>query len=315
MTLAAFDGGGVRGVLPLVWAEYLEAQLGRPLGAAIDVFAGTSAGAMLACGFAAGLSATALLELFTAAAPRIFPHGWRWLTDRCRRSLANRRLSAPLYASTGLAEVLAEVFGEARFGDLPRRVLVPVYDVVRQEALVLDSERPGAEDLLVRTVCQASAAAPSYFPAVPFALGNRQCVGVDGGVAANNPTLVALAVVGHEAPVVLSFGTGQRTRAVASADAVRFGPLAWLARGNLIGLLLDGPSDITHECTRRLATSGRYFRFQTPLVRASDDLDDSSPDNLGRLASDARAYLADGGDLALDLAATAIREAPSVAAA
>lgn len=306
--LLTFDGGGIRGVLSLVWLEALEQRLQAPARTYVDTVAGTSIGSVLACAVAAGIPTAAVRTMVATHAARIFPKPWPW-----------GGLRRPKYDPAPLRWALTLLFGRQAFGSLPRRTLIPVYDVSAQDAVVLDSHRAAHGELTVVDVCCASAAAQTYFPAVPLQVAERRLICVDGGTAANNPALVAWAAEEQRHPmaasVLVSFGTGQRCRAVDEATARTAGAIGWL-RHDLINALLAGPSDLVDEACRAVVPRGRYFRLQTPLRMASDAMDDASPTNLVALASEAEDYLATrGGDLVLDLAADALLSARREAAA
>ena len=306
--ILTFDGGGVRGLWSACVLAALEQRLARPVRDVVETVAGTSIGALLACAVAGGLPAAKLVARCRRDAARIFPRPWPWAGAL-----------RPKYDAAPLRAVLVELFGGAVFGTLPRRTLVPVYDVAQQDAVVLDSTRESHGDLAIVDVCLASAAAQTYFPAVPLALPHRRLVCVDGGTAANNPALVAWATEERTQPmtgaVLVSIGTGQRCRPVTEKAATRAGALRWL-RNDVIGAMLGGPSDLVDEACRALIPRGRYFRVQTPLQIASDALDDASPANCVALVSEAEDYLAHrGGDLVLDLAADALLSARREAAA
>ena len=306
--LLTFDGGGIRGLFSVRLWEALEQRDLCPLRDHVDTVAGTSIGALLACAAAAGMPPAALRMLMVERGAAIFPKPWPWAG-----------LARPKYDPAPLRAVLTELFGASCFGALPRRTLVPVYDVAQQDAVVLDSTRASHGDLAIVDVCLASAAAQTYFPAVPLVLPHRRLVCVDGGTAANNPALVAWATEERTQPmtdaVLVSIGTGQRCRPVSEQAATKAGALRWL-RNDVIGAMLGGPSDLVDEACRAVVPRGRYFRLQTPLRIASDALDDASPANCVALVSEAEDYLAArGGDLVVDVAADALLSAGREAAA
>ena len=55
--ILSIDGGGVRGIIPAVLLAELERETGRPARETFDFVAGTSSGAVLAAGIAAGIPA------------------------------------------------------------------------------------------------------------------------------------------------------------------------------------------------------------------------------------------------------------------
>jgi patatin-like phospholipase/acyl hydrolase len=152
----------------------------------------------------------------------------------------------------------------------------------------------------------ASAAAPTYFPGHVMKIGRRRAPLVDGGVVANNPTACAIAEgvdrqAGREGSVplgsfvVASFGTGTVTRPIEIADIREWGALEWAVP--IIGVLFDGAGDAVDYIARHLIDRERYFRFQTELTVASDDMDDASPENVNRLLSGAARHLdVEGGE-------------------
>lgn len=77
------DGGGIKGLFPAtVLAELERRHLGgRSIASYFDLVAGTSTGGMLALGLGAGLSATALAEIYTQRGAVVFPE-FDGLADR-----------------------------------------------------------------------------------------------------------------------------------------------------------------------------------------------------------------------------------------
>jgi uncharacterized protein len=130
-------------------------------------------------------------------------------------------------------------------------------------------------------VARATSAAPTYFE--PFQSGERSLV--DGGVFAVNPAMCAFAEVLRFTPdaecVVLSLGTGQRTRKRTFEEIEDWGLLQW-ARP-ILDVVFDGTSDAVDYQLRQVLGEGRYWRLQIELDKASDDLDDASERNLAAL--------------------------------
>ena len=110
--------------------------------------------------------------------------------------------------------------------------------------------REEGEDFPLSVVARATSAAPTYFE--PYQLGDQALV--DGGVFAANPAMCAFAEVLRFRPaaeiVLLSLGTGQRTRKRSFEDVEDWGLLEW-ARP-IIDVVFDGVSDAvtTSSATR-----------------------------------------------------------------
>ena len=62
--ILSIDGGGVRGIIPAVLLAALERQTGRPARDTFDFVAGTSSGAVMTAGIAAGIPAEQMVSLF-----------------------------------------------------------------------------------------------------------------------------------------------------------------------------------------------------------------------------------------------------------
>ncbi|MBX9735524.1 MAG: hypothetical protein K2X32_01240, partial [Phycisphaerales bacterium] len=93
--------------------------------------------------------------------------------------------------------------------------------------------------------------------------------------------------------IVASFGTGQVTRPIPYEQARQWGAVQWMVP--IIDVLMDGSGDATSYIVEQLVGEQGYFRFNTALTDAYDDLDNASPVNLNALEDVARAYLTDGG--------------------
>src|SRR5687767_12843469 len=70
--ILSIDGGGVRGIIPAVLLASLERSTGRLTRETFDLVAGTSTGAVLASGIAAGIPADRLVTLYAVRSPEVF---------------------------------------------------------------------------------------------------------------------------------------------------------------------------------------------------------------------------------------------------
>jgi uncharacterized protein len=313
--ILCLSGGGVRGLITAIWVNRLEQKLGAPIGQFFDLIAGTSAGSLIACGLSAGIETGTIVTLFRTRAQEIFPNPTARFLSRFLRSF-NQGFDAPRYDARGLEQVLRDVFGDRRFGDLQVPTLVTSYNLTAREALVFKTVKGIHEkynNLPVWEICKASSSAPVYFPAHVTTIDGKLVPLVDGGVVANNPTACAIAegarlnrqTVGIEQFIVASFGTGESTRPISIQDAQNWGALGWVLP--LIDVLFDGSADAVDYIARQLLADDNYFRFQTPLDKAFDDIDRADPANLNALTQVAQEYLAREGDALLDRLVAAIK--------
>ncbi len=298
--ILSLDGGGIRGLVSCHWLGGVERALqaaGKPgLTGSFDLLAGSSTGALVACGLAHGLGPDALAALYREQRHLIFPDLAGRLWSRAGR-VFSAGVSAPRYDGAGLEKVLRKVFGRATLGQLRAPVLVTAYDTVSRTPVMFKSFKPEHRDLPVWQVCRASTAAPTYFPAHPMQVEGRDCSLIDGGVVANNPTACAIAealrkdaqVDNSRDLVVLSVGTGERTRSIDLRSAQSWGALEWAIP--IIDVLFDGNTDSVDYIARHLVGDG-YYRMQAELLVGLDDLDDTSQTNVLALETLAEEYLA-----------------------
>jgi patatin-like phospholipase/acyl hydrolase len=298
--ILSLDGGGIRGLVTCRWLAGVEDVLlaaGKPgLMKSFDLYAGSSTGAIVASALAIGLSPAAIADMYRDHRDTIFPGIANRLWSRAGRFFSEGP-SAPKYDAKGLEKVLKKVFGEIRLGQVKVPLLVTGYDTISRTPVIFKSFKPEHRDLLLWEVCRASSAAPTYFPAHGMKIEGRACALIDGGVVANNPTACAIAEALRkdaradqpEDLVVLSVGTGARTRSIDLKSAREWGALEWAVP--IIDVLFDGNADSVDYIARHLVGDS-YFRLQTELAIGMDDLDDVSETNIAALEGVSRDYLA-----------------------
>lgn len=280
MRVLSIDGGGIRGIIPALVLEEVERRAGRRVFELFDLIAGTSTGAILACALCApdALPASRVVALYEEEGPEIFD---RSIFQRIRSADG---LLDEKYDSAALDRTLALFLEDKRLSQTRPDLLVPAYDTAEPGPYFFKSmrarERP-EDDFPLSVVARAASAAPTYFE--PSAVDGRALV--DGGVFAVNPAMSAFAEVLRFEPgaeiVLLSLGTGERTRRRSFAQIEDWGLLEW-ARP-LLDMVFDGISDAVDYQLRHALGEGRYWRLQVELTRASDDLDDATEENLRRL--------------------------------
>jgi patatin-like phospholipase/acyl hydrolase len=274
--ILSLDGGGIRGVLTATLLEQLEeAQPGFL--AKIDLFAGTSTGGILALGLAAGLTPAQCRQLYENQGEYIFSNPLARAVEELGNVLGAK------YDNAHLKRALNDQFGDKTLDNLPRRVLISSFavdnsptdpGVLRNWKAKFFHNYPGpGTDGRERVVDVAlrTSAAPTYFPMV----GEF----VDGGVAANNPSMCALAEALNPAMGgqkiddirLLSVGTGQRPRYL-TARSVNWGVVEW--GPHLVDLLMEGSNGLgDYQC--RQVLGGNYFRLN-PALPDAIGLDDVS---------------------------------------
>jgi patatin-like phospholipase/acyl hydrolase len=277
VNVLAIDGGGIRGLIPAIVLAEIEQRTQRRIGELVDLIAGTSAGAIIACALAKPnpLPAERIAELFERDGPRIFDR------SLLKRVISIGGLLDERYDSDGLVQTLTLHLGTARLAEATPPLLITAYDLERRRAVFLRRD----DDFSMVDAAHASSAAPTYFEPLPVAGMTL----VDGGVFAINPAMCAYADVAGDLELLLALGTGEHTRRIPYEQARDWGQLEW-ARP-LIDVVFDGIADAVDEQLFALLGDG-YVRLQTPLDEASDDLDDVSDENLAALRREAERLIA-----------------------
>ncbi len=180
--ILSFDGGGIRGLYSAAFIAHLEKYTGKRLADHFDLIVGTSTGAIIALGLAAGLTAEEILAFYEREGPRIF-----------RRKRRLTQVVRPMYSNQSLLSALQEVFGDRTMNDLDVPVCIAAYELVEATPRVIKTDHSHdlhwGGDRAIWRVAAASAAAPMFFPPVTI---DRDDYHIDGGIWANNPVLIGI---------------------------------------------------------------------------------------------------------------------------
>lgn len=264
--MLTIDGGGVRGIIPAVLLASLERATGRLTRETFDFVAGTSTGAVLAAGIAAGIPAAQLVELYARRSPEIF------------RSIPllsgiRRLVTGTMYETAMLhALVRDELDQGARdwtLNDAPIDLLITAKRLVDGMPWYFVRDSPAnscrAGGFRLADAVTASAAAPTYFKAWSVApIGEL----IDGGIGvAGNPVYQACVEAfdythAYEPAetLVVSLGTGKLLR------RDRPGWL-WPWLGWLLAELLRSPAEQQTELVHRHYPTTPFYRLDLELER------------------------------------------------
>ncbi|CAG8732057.1 acyl transferase/acyl hydrolase/lysophospholipase [Gigaspora rosea] len=116
----------------------------------------------------------------------------------------------PKYDGKKFEELLQQHFVNAKLKNTVNnvKIVAPSYDISNGEGVIFTNFENKYDELLMKDVVQASAAAPTYFPAKKI----RDRFFIDGGVFLNNPSAVTYLKAKKQFPnskfVVISLGTG-----------------------------------------------------------------------------------------------------------
>lgn len=315
--ILSIDGGGIRGVFPAMFLARLESELkakGKEkwqIYQNFNLICGTSTGGILAIGLALGIPAQNLYKLYLENSNLIFG-----------KKKGLRSLWKSKHSREALEILLRDKFEEANGGEEPRlkdcktNICIPIYDLLNGTPSVLkkDHHPKFTRDFHIPAykAALATSSAPTFFD--PYSTEYVDLYGntipfnnkVDGGVVANNPTLLGIIeaqeafYVKMENLKVLSIGTGHQ-KFTDGKSRRNWGIFYWInpQRKRIIDLFMQGQSQLTENLISLLqkgidkekeeSPRFEYIRISTELSEnynvALDETDSDKLKKLGEKAS------------------------------
>ena len=195
--ILSIDGGGIRGIIPCSILKYIEEQTGSAISSLFNLIAGTSTGGIISLGltkhegnFQNSFSADQMLELYVNFGKDIFSE-----RDKDLLSWLSSKLFSKTYDSSHIESLLERYFGEAKLKDSLANVLVTTYDIEKGKPFYFSSrlaQNETRENFTLKEIARSTSAAPTYFkPSFLKYEKERDLAFVDGGVFANNPSILA----------------------------------------------------------------------------------------------------------------------------
>ncbi|KAH6773913.1 phospholipase A 2A [Perilla frutescens var. frutescens] len=331
VTVLSIDGGGIKGILPAVILECLESQLqeldGKDARIAdyFDVIAGTSTGGLVTSMLTAPdennrplYAAKDIKPFYLENCPKIFPqtHGLFPLGKLLKS------LRGPLYDGKHLHNVLEKKLKNKKLSDAITNVIIPAFDIKLLQPVIFstyEARKSPLSNAKFSDICISTSAAPTFLPGHKFTTVDdanakqRKFNLIDGGVAANNPALIAIAEVTKQMfdsdvdlfrtrPVdfprllTISLGTG-----TASFDdkrynvkrASKWGILDWLSyKGTtpLVEIFTQAGADMVDfhisQIFQALASQDNYLRIQNDTLNGiQNSVDVATKENLDTLVT------------------------------
>jgi hypothetical protein len=301
------DGGGIRGLIPALLLQRLEQEVGFLK--QVDLFAGTSTGGVIAVGLASEVPISTIVNLYMTKGAEIFKPYNPLLSEvpveLTRLYAQAASLPGDLlhvkYSDAGLKKLISDTYPvNKKLSELGRKVLVTTFNLYDAQVgawsptTLTNLPTYNSGDTLVLDAALSTSAAPVYFPPHVFEQSGQKLAFVDGGVFANNPSILAAASVlasgtlkrrslAFENIKVLSLGTGFTLDAIPQKNLLPplwYGVLAWLSpitlpptpQFPLVSALMDSVSDInSFECQQIL---GDNFRRANVQLTSPINLDD-----------------------------------------
>ncbi|KAK4733556.1 hypothetical protein R3W88_007817 [Solanum pinnatisectum] len=327
VTVLSIDGGGIRGIIPGTLLAFLETKLqeidgpNARIADYFDVVAGTSTGGLITTMLTAPnrdnrplYEAKDISSFYMEHCPHIFPQSRR---KNFVNNIAHL-FGGPKYDGEYLRLLVDSILGNLTIKQMLTHTVIPAFDIKRLQPIIfttVDGRANGLKDALLSDICLSTSAAPTYFPVHYFE--TRDAAGrihtfdlIDGGVAAHNPTLMAITHISKEIMMgsfkyeqmetmdskkmlVLSLGTGigKHQGKYNAASASKWGLLGWVYNNGdspIIDVYSDASADMVdiHVSTmfQTLHNEKNYLRIQDDnLIGDAASMDIATTENMETL--------------------------------
>lgn len=318
--ILAIDGGGMRGIIPAWLLGRLSRELRsagdeRPLYSHFDLIAGTSTGALIAAALSLPTDGTGLKE---ERVPEIRVYK-ECLEKRFLRSITHRQLRGTIipssdpesfasfyiengprifpqkglnllgqiftdkYSASGYEGFLKALYGDKTMGDLMAPTVLLSYSTDSGTIYPISSWKN--PEYYIWEGTRASSAAPLYFPVFikEDSNGEKRHL-IDGGIAANNPSLIAYSLARELYPSaetfhILSLSTGAP---VHHSTQEAGGITGW---GGQISKLFQNAQLQVSETVLPAIPGLDYTRIWAPVLERKIKLDETGKETMEMLSS------------------------------
>jgi patatin-like phospholipase/acyl hydrolase len=305
--ILSIDGGGIKGVFPAKFLTSLEEEIGEgQTHKHFDLICGTSTGGIIALALSLGIPAKEILKLYQNNAKTIFGNkNWNFI-------------KRPFYSNKPLEKLIRDIFKKYHHSDEDPRIndalekvklLIPTYSLGDGATQVLKTAH--TSDLIMDKhipmymAAMATSAAPTFFNAYS---NKFKRIGsdtfedfsnkVDGGVYANNPSMLGIIEATTRLKEelnniqLLSIGTGQyRYEEAKTKKMWSVAYWVWIKKKRIFELFMQSQSQLVHNSVNILHQYNQDFVYKRIDLEFNHNfkvaMDDKNPEKLKRLAEKA----------------------------
>ncbi|MEH7237427.1 CBASS cGAMP-activated phospholipase [Bacillus sp. JJ1562] len=267
MKILCIDGGGIRGVFAVAILHAIEKEYNQPISEMFDMISGTSTGSIIAASATLKLNMEDVQESYIKYGEKIFTRQ------------AKVGFLKSVYSDRYLRHYIQEAFGEISLFEIKKPLLIPTVDITHGKPFVHRTNYGNAEQddhsIKLWDVVLSSCSAPVFFP--PNNINNHY-LAIDGGLWANNPSLVCITEAQNHFKKdltdihIMSIGTGLQKIDFSIETKKKWGVNQWLPFNlpsmkmtpKLLDLALHLSSEsVTYHCQHLLGNN--YFRINEDL--------------------------------------------------
>lgn len=272
--ILALDGGGIKGMFSAAVLAHLESDLNINVAEHFDLIVGTSTGGIIALALGAGMKPSEVVSFYVEHGPKIFRNGLASL----------KRILRPKHDPTPLEEALKGCFGDKRLADSCKRLVIPSYNLGDDDIYLFKTPHHSRFNrdytVFMWQVAMATAAAPTYFPSFR---GVDRIRLVDGGLWANNPTMIgiieAIGILDVSAKSIRVCSLGTTDEIKCHHKSLDEGGL-WQWKEAGIDIVLRGQSKGATAQAQHLLGSENVYRYDPKVPDRLFALDKLSEDEL-----------------------------------
>ena len=308
--ILSIDGGGIKGLYSLHILSQLEKKFCKKdetLSDYFDMICGTSTGGIIAMGIASGFTTSHMTNIYEKNANDVFPgHNGSYFSNKISHALRFfSSLAGYRYNQTALQKIANECFGNKKMNQSKNLLCIPSFDIGNGINTVFKFPHKEGnfmrdQHILMTDVAMATSAAQTYFPLHYFTSPNMNSYFVDGGMWANNPSMIGLTealrfFVGKDKEYdkyeILSIGNINENTAYVPNSKYYFWNIFKMPY--LISTFFNSNSQSIHQYCRTICdcTNGLYKRIEcvnpTYTNNGEIEMDNSSAQFLDYMKSNA----------------------------
>jgi len=186
--ILAIDGGGIRGIFPAQILKRIKEELAIEFCQKMQIITGTSTGSIIAAGLAIDYPIEKIVELYKTEGHRIFHRNYSEFLNKYNW----KGLFQSKYNNLYLKKILNNVFKDLTLSQTKTRLMIPASDVSNGSVFIFKSNYDENfirdKNTKISEAVLASCSAPTFFNPVKV----KEYLLADGGLWANNPSLIAL---------------------------------------------------------------------------------------------------------------------------
>jgi patatin-like phospholipase/acyl hydrolase len=200
--ILSIDGGGIKGLWSLYVLDQLEKKFcneNETLSDYFDMICGTSTGGIVALGLASGRKCSYMIDMYEKNASNVFPgHNGSYIYKKLSGIWRYvKMLCGSKYDETPLQKISSECFGKTTMSQGNNLLCIPSYDLMNGRNIVFkyphnEGRLTRDGDILMSDVAMSTSAAQTFFPLHYFSASKMNGYFVDGGMWANDPSMVGI---------------------------------------------------------------------------------------------------------------------------